>query len=93
MIPRDYPEVSSKVVDKTVQGSLKFVEECATLTIQSVYEGWSIEPDKELVKCDPGVHCPENDFVCLFVRSLVMKLINLRWQVLKQRNSTTTLPG
>ncbi len=82
MIPRDYPEVSSKVVDKTVQGSLKFVEECATLTIQSV-QGLSVEPDKEVVKFDPGIHCLENDFVCLFVRSLVMKLINLRWQVLK----------
>ncbi len=50
MIPQDYPNVSREVADKTIQESRKFVEGNATLTIQSV-QGWSIEPDKELVKC------------------------------------------
>ncbi len=50
MIPRDYPEVSSKLIDRTTQESLTFFDMCATLNIDPV-QGWSVEPDKELVKC------------------------------------------
>ena len=53
IIPRDYPEVSSKSIDRTTQESLTFVDMCATLNIHPV-QGWSVEPDKELVKCDFG---------------------------------------
>ncbi len=49
IIPRDYPEVSSKSIDWTTQGPLTFVDMCATLNIHPV-QGWSVEPDKELVK-------------------------------------------
>ncbi len=62
VIPRDYPEVSTKSVDKTIQGSLTFVETCATLTIHPV-QGWSVEHDQELVKCDVA-RCPENHVLC-----------------------------
>ncbi len=53
LIPRDYPEVSSKSIDRTSQGPLTFVDMCATLNIPPV-QGWSVEPDKELVKCEVG---------------------------------------
>ncbi|XP_064384751.1 uncharacterized protein LOC135333672 isoform X2 [Halichondria panicea] len=48
MIPRDYPEVSSKLIDRTTQESLTFFDMCATLNIDPV-QGWSVEPDKELI--------------------------------------------
>ncbi len=48
MIPRDYPNVSRIVADRTTQGSLTFVDMCATLNIHPV-QGWSVEPDKKLV--------------------------------------------
>ena len=48
LIPRDYPEVSSKSIDRTSQGPLTFVDMCATLNIPPVL-GWSVELDKELV--------------------------------------------
>ncbi|XP_064385255.1 uncharacterized protein LOC135334125 isoform X2 [Halichondria panicea] len=48
LIPRDYPEVSSKSIDRTTQGSLTFVDVCATLNIHPV-QGWSVEPDKKLI--------------------------------------------
>ncbi len=51
IIPRDYPEVSSKSIDRTTQESLTFVDMCATLNIHPV-QGWSVEPDKKLVKCE-----------------------------------------
>ncbi len=53
MIPRDYPNMSSEAADRTTQGSLTFVDMCATLNIHPV-QGWSVEPDKELVKCEAG---------------------------------------
>ena len=54
LIPRDYPEVSSKLIDRTTQGPLTFVDMCgATLNIHPV-QGWSVEPDKESVKCEVG---------------------------------------
>ena len=48
LIPRDYPNVSRDAADRTTQGSLTFVDMCATLNIHPV-QGWSVEPDKELV--------------------------------------------
>ncbi|XP_064385034.1 uncharacterized protein LOC135333939 isoform X4 [Halichondria panicea] len=48
VIPREYPEVSSKSIDRTTQGSLTFVDMCATLNIHPVL-GWSVEPDKKLI--------------------------------------------
>ncbi len=53
VIPRDYPNVSSEAADRTTQGSLTFVDMCATLNIHPV-QGWSVEPDKKLVKCEVG---------------------------------------
>ncbi len=53
LIPRDYPEVSSKSIDRTTQGSLTFVDMFATLNIHPV-QGWSVDQDKELVKCEVG---------------------------------------
>ncbi len=91
VIPRDYPEVSTKSVDKTIQGSLTFVETCATLTIHPV-QGWSVEPDKELV-LNVILYAVLKIMFCVFVRSPIVKLIDLRWQSTKQRISTTTLLG
>ena len=48
MIPRDYPEVSTKVADRTTLGSLRFTELCAKLHIKPV-PGWCVEPDKNQV--------------------------------------------
>ncbi|XP_064384761.1 uncharacterized protein LOC135333677 isoform X2 [Halichondria panicea] len=48
IILQDYPEVSSKSIDRTTQESLTFVDMCATLNIDPV-QGWSVEPDKELI--------------------------------------------
>ncbi len=53
VILRYYPEVSSKLIDRTTQGLLSFVDMCATLNIHPV-QGWSVQPDKELVKCEVG---------------------------------------
>ncbi len=54
LIPRDYPNVSREVaIDRTTQGPLTFVDMCATLNIHPV-QGWSVEPDKKLVKCEVG---------------------------------------
>ena len=49
IIPRDYPEVSSKVADRTILGSLHFKKFCATLHIDSI-QGWSVEPDRKTVR-------------------------------------------
>ena len=49
MIPRDYPEVSSRVADRTTVGSLHFSEPYAVVHINPV-PGWSVEPDKEMVR-------------------------------------------
>ncbi|XP_064385250.1 uncharacterized protein LOC135334123 isoform X3 [Halichondria panicea] len=57
LIPRDYPEVSSKSIDRTSQGPLTFVDMCATLNIPPVL-GWSVELDKELI-LRSGVDQPE----------------------------------
>ncbi|XP_064389780.1 uncharacterized protein LOC135337741 isoform X5 [Halichondria panicea] len=48
IIPRDYPNVSREVADRTTQESLTFVDMCATLNIHPV-QGWSVEPDKKLI--------------------------------------------
>ena len=48
IIPRDYPEVSSRVADKTILGSLQFSELLAKLHIHPL-QGWTVEPDKEMV--------------------------------------------
>ena len=53
IIPRDYPNVSREVADRTTQGPLTFVDMCATLNIHPVL-GWSVEPDKKLVKHEVG---------------------------------------
>ncbi|XP_064389764.1 uncharacterized protein LOC135337740 isoform X2 [Halichondria panicea] len=57
IIPRDYPNVSREVADRTTQGPLTFVDMCATLNIHPVL-GWSVEPDKELI-LRSGVDQPE----------------------------------
>ncbi len=90
VIPREYPEVSSKSIDRTTQGSLTFVDMCATLNIHPVL-GWSVEPDKKLVKCEVG-HTLKITFSS-FLRSRVVKWISLRWRSSDLRISTTTLPG
>ena len=48
MIPRDYPEVSSRVADKTILGSIQFSELVAKLHIHPL-QGWTVEPDREMV--------------------------------------------
>ena len=48
IIPRDYPEVSSRVADKTSLGSLQFSELLAKLDVHPL-QGWTVEPDKEMV--------------------------------------------
>ena len=48
MIPRDYPEVSSRVADKTIIGSLQFSELFTKLHIHPL-QGWTVEPDREMV--------------------------------------------
>ena len=89
LIPRDYPNVSREVADRTTQGSLMFVDMCATLNIHPV-QGWSVEPDKKLVKCEVGhtLKITLSNF-----RSCVVKWISLRWRSTDLRISTTTLPG
>ncbi len=52
VIPRDYPEVSSKSIDRTTQGSLSFVDMCPLSTFTQCRDG--LEPDKESVKCEVG---------------------------------------
>ncbi|XP_064404111.1 uncharacterized protein LOC135349511 isoform X2 [Halichondria panicea] len=48
VIPRDYPNASRKVADRTTQGSLTFFDMCTTLNIHPV-QGWYVEPDKKLI--------------------------------------------
>ncbi|XP_064385076.1 uncharacterized protein LOC135333972 [Halichondria panicea] len=57
LIPRDYPNVSREVADRTTQGPLTFVDMCATLNIPPV-QGWSVEPDKKSI-LRSGVDQPE----------------------------------
>ena len=90
LIPRDYPNVSKEAADRTTQGSLTFVDMCATLNIHPV-QGWSVEPDKKLVKCEVG-HTLKITFSS-FLRSRVVKWISLRWRSSDLRISTTTLQG
>ncbi len=70
MIPRDYPEVSSKSIDRTTQGSLTFVDMCATLNIHPV-QGWSVEPDKKLVKINVKLDMHTTLFISQISRSEV----------------------
>ena len=74
VIPRDYPNVSREAADRTIQGSLTFVDMCATLNIPPV-QGWSVEPDKELVICEVG-HTLKIT-LSSFIRSHVVKWISL----------------
>ncbi len=90
IIPRDYPNVSREAADRTTLESLTFVDMFATLNIHPV-QGWSVEPDKELVKCDFGHTLKITS--SSFFRSRVVKWISLRWRSSDLRISTTTLPG
>ena len=49
VIPRDYPEVSSRAADKTVLRSRHFKEPFATLHTPPL-QGWSVCSDKKTVK-------------------------------------------
>ncbi len=71
MIPRDYPEVSSNSIDRTTQGSLMFFDMCATLNIHPV-QGWSVEPDKKVVKHEVGHAC-----------TCTLKITFLHFQILR----------
>ena len=48
VIPRDYPDVSSEVADKTIFGSLQFCELFTKLHINPL-QGWIVESDREMV--------------------------------------------
>ena len=48
MTPRDYPEVSSQVADRTTLGGLHFEKMFATLHIYPL-PGWTVKADKEMV--------------------------------------------
>ena len=48
VIPRDYPEVSSRVADRTTLGGLHFEEMFAILHIHPL-PGWTVEADKEML--------------------------------------------
>ena len=89
IIPRDYPNVSREVADRTTQESLTFVDMYATLNIHPVL-GWSVEPDKKLVKFEVGHTL--NHIIFIF-RSCLVEWISLRWRSSDLRISTTTLPG
>ena len=64
IIPRDYPEVSSKVADRTILGSRQFNKFCATLHIDSL-QGWLVEPDRKAVRqiCPEITICLDQLFV------------------------------
>ena len=49
VIPRDYPEVSSKAGDRTTLGALSLSELEARLIVFSAPAGWRVDPDRELV--------------------------------------------
>ena len=91
MIPRDYPEVSTKVADRTTLGSLQFTELCAMLHINPL-PGWCVEPDKN--KVATLVHGYSE--VCLLIdhyRSLKGKQISQRRKTSSQKSSMTTHQG
>ena len=48
VIPRDYPEVSTRVADRTSWGSRQFIELSATLCIHPTRR-WIVEPDRDEV--------------------------------------------
>ena len=54
VIPRDYPEVSSKAGDRTTLGALSLIELQATLTAVSAPAGWVVDPDREMVRLQPS---------------------------------------
>ena len=53
VIPRDYPEVSSKAGDRTTLGALSLIELEATLTVVSSPAGWMVDPDRDMVRSQP----------------------------------------
>ena len=53
VIPRDYPEVSSKAGDRTTIAALSLIELQATLTAVSSPAGWMVDPDREMVRLQP----------------------------------------
>ena len=53
VIPRNYPEVSSKAGDKTTITALSLIELQATLTAVSAPTGWMVDPDREMVRLQP----------------------------------------
>ena len=48
VIPRDYPEVSTRAADKTILRLRHFKEPFATLQTHPL-QGWSVYPDKKMV--------------------------------------------
>ena len=50
VIPRDYPEVSSKAGDRTTLGALSLTELEARLIVFSSPAGWRVDPDREMVR-------------------------------------------
>ena len=56
VIPRDYPEVSSKAGDRTTLGALSLTELEARLIVFSSPAGWRVDPDRELVRLYEYLH-------------------------------------
>ena len=48
VIPHDYPEVSTRVADRTTLCGLHFEDEFTILNIQQLM-GWTVQPDKKKV--------------------------------------------
>ena len=48
VIPRDYPEVSTRVADRTTLCGLHFEDVCTKLNIHPLM-GWTVQPDKKKV--------------------------------------------
>ena len=48
VIPRDYPEVSTRVADRTIVGSVHFIELFAKLCVHPTRR-WIVEPDRDEV--------------------------------------------
>lgn len=49
LIPRDYPEVSSRAVDRTTSGPYSFIEPAAKLIVLSQPSGWTVNLDTDTV--------------------------------------------
>ena len=48
VIPRDYPEVSTRVADRTIRFGLHFEDMFTALNIHPLM-GWTVQPDKKEV--------------------------------------------